>query len=364
MEENLNTIAYIKYIQHEIQDKKFDDYVHVFYEYKNYLESCIKKNPKDIEAICQLAAVYLELRYDEDTSIKLIKDTLINFADEISVIDKSRIYINLAFLYESNDEEKNCLYYLEEAIKLNPNVADAYNELGRIRMENNIIEDNLYLFEKAYSLSSKMKYQYNYSVALFQHGYILKAKALFEKLLPKYKDERQVLYGYGVCCFYTGNKRKAIEIANKLAQEKNDDYIAESEIADLYFLCGEYPGHNEMYDNSKFEYYLDVKWLAPYFYCLKVQGKMKELKSKLTEVIMEKNNKIIETEAEELDDEFTEVEKNESIQEYQKEKNKIITAFEKITNDTYKPEIRIKLWLMNGCYMIDCPRHQSLFNNM
>lgn len=100
MEENLNTIAYIQYIQHEIQDKEFDDYVHVFYEYKNYLESRIK------EAICQLAAVYLELRYDENTSIKLIKDTLTNFADEISAINKSRIYINLAFLYESNDEKK------------------------------------------------------------------------------------------------------------------------------------------------------------------------------------------------------------------------------------------------------------------
>ena len=360
----MNTIAYIKYIQHEIQDKEFDDYVHIFYEYKNYLESRIKKNPKDIEAICQLAAVYLELRYDENISIKLIKDTLTNFADEISAIDKSRIYINLAFLYESNDEEKNCLYYLEEAIKLNPNMADAYNELGRIQIENGIIGDNLKLFEKAYSLSSKMKYQYNYGVALFQHDYILKAKALFEELLPKYEDERRILYGYGVCCFYTGNKRKAIEIANKLAQGKNDDYIAESEIADLYFLCEEYSKHNEMYDNSEFEYRLDVRWLAPYFYCLKVQGKMEELQSKLTEVIMEKNNKIIETEAEELDDEFTKVEKNESIQEYQKEKNEIITAFEKITNDTYKPEIRIKLWLMNGCYMIDCPRHQSLFNNM
>lgn len=47
-----------------------------------------------------------------------------------------------------------------------------------------------------------------------------------------------------------------------------------------------------MYDNSEFEYCLDVRWLAPYFYCLKVQGKMEELKSKLTEVIMEKTIKL------------------------------------------------------------------------
>lgn len=360
MEEKLDTIAYIKYIQQEVKDKEFDDYVHVFHEYKNYLESCIKKNPKDIEAICQLAAVYLELRYDENTSIKLINGALTNFADEINVIDKSRIYINLAFLYESNDDQKNSLYYLEEAIKLNPNIPNAYNELARIRMENNFAGDILSLFERACSLSSKMKYQYNYAVALFQYGYILKAKALFEGLLPKYQDERLVLYGYGVCCFYTGNKRKAIEIANKLAQGKNDDYIFESEIADLYFLCGEYPKHNEMYNNSEIEYYSDARWLAPYFYGLKVQGKMEELQAKLTEVITEKNNKIIETEAEELDDDFTETEKNEDIQEYQKEKNEIIIAFEKIINEDYKPEIKIKLWLMYGCYMIDCPRHQSL----
>ena len=360
MEEKLDIAAYIKYIQQEVKDKGFDDYVHVFYEYKNYLESRIKKNSKDIEAICQLAAVYLELRYDEEVSIKLILDTLTNYADEINIIDKSRIYINLAFLYESNDDQKNSLYYLEEAIKLNPNIPNAYNELARIRMENNFSGDILSLFERAYSLGSKMKYQYNYAVALFQYGYILKAKALFEGLLPKYENERLVLYGYGVCCFYTGNKRKAIEIANKLAQGKNDDYIAESEIADLYFLCEEYSRHNEMYDNSEFGYSLDIKWLAPYFYCLKVQGKMEELQVKLTEVITEKNDEIMKIEVEELDDEFTETEKNENIQECQKEKNEIIITLKKIIDENYKPEIKIKLWLMYGCYMIDCPRHQSL----
>ena len=360
MEEKLEISTYIKYIQQEVKDNGFDDYVHVFYEYKNYLESRIEKNPKDIEAICQLAAVYLELRYGEDISIKLILDTLTNYIDEISIIDKSRIYVNLAFLYESNYDQKKCLYYLEEAIKLNLNTANAYNELARIRMENNFTGDILSLFEKAYSLSPKMKYQYNYGVALFEYGYILKSKVLFEELLPKYEDERQVLYGYGICCFYTGDKRKAIEIANKLAQGKNDDYIAESEIADLYFLCDEYSKHNEMYDNSDIEYYSDVKWLAPYFYCLKVQGKTEELQAKLSKVIAEKNNAIMEIEAEELDDDFTELEKNENIQEYQKEKNEIIMAFEKILNEDYKPEIKIKLWLMYGCYMIDCPRHQSL----
>lgn len=87
---------------------------------------------------------------------------------------------------------------------------------------------------------------------------------------------------------------------------------------------------------------------------------MEELQAKLTEAIAEKNNNIIEIEAEELDDEFTEIEKSESIQEYQKEKNEIIITFEKIINEDYKPEIKIKLWLMYGCYMIDCPRHQSL----
>lgn len=107
MEEKLDISTYIKYIQQEVKDNGFDDYVHVFYEYKNYLESRIEKNPKDIEAICQLAAVYLELRYGEDISIKLILDTLTNYIDEISIIDKSRIYVNLAFLYESNYDQKN-----------------------------------------------------------------------------------------------------------------------------------------------------------------------------------------------------------------------------------------------------------------
>lgn len=96
----------------------------------------------------------------------------------------------------------------------------------------------------------------------------------------------------------------------------------------LIFLCDEYSKHNEMYDNSEIGYYSDVRWLAPYFYSLKSTRKNGETSGKINWSNHKKNNKIIETEAEELDDEFTETEKW-RYSRISKEKNEIITAFEK-----------------------------------
>lgn len=54
MEEKLEISTYIKYIQQEVKDKEFDDYVHVFHEYKNYLESRIKKIRKILKQYASL----------------------------------------------------------------------------------------------------------------------------------------------------------------------------------------------------------------------------------------------------------------------------------------------------------------------
>jgi tetratricopeptide (TPR) repeat protein len=357
----VNISEYIKYVQHEIREKDYDDYAHVFHEYKKYLEERIKENPKDIEAVCQLAAVSFELRYEHLCPITLMEDFLSRYADEISAQDKARMYTNLAFFYEDDDDKEKCLSCLEKAVQLNPDVPNAYNALGRLYMKNGDTHEALELFEKACTLSTEPKYQYNLAVAFYQRGDISAAKAAFEKLLPQHQDERRIVYGYAACCFYSGEKIEAVKIADELAGEENEEaweYIAESEIAGIYFLCGEYEKHNEMYDRA--EYYTDASWLAPYFYGLKARQKMDTMKQKLAAVMEEKDKAIAEIHAEELDTDFTEADKREYAQNFQKEKDDILQAYCKILHEEYKPEVTMRLWFMYGCYLIDCPRHQRI----
>ena len=50
---------WIKYIQEKIRNNS--DYDSVYEEYKIFLENKLKENPKNVEVICQLVAVYNEL---------------------------------------------------------------------------------------------------------------------------------------------------------------------------------------------------------------------------------------------------------------------------------------------------------------
>ena len=68
-----------RYIQDEIQkNDSYDNYKHVFIEYKDCLEKCLLENPKNVEVVCQLAAVYNELTYQWKDIYKLLNELLKN----------------------------------------------------------------------------------------------------------------------------------------------------------------------------------------------------------------------------------------------------------------------------------------------
>lgn len=354
----MNTTEFIAYIRTEMKDKSYDDYVHVFNEYKDYLEKRVKENPKDVEGICQLAAVYHELRYQDSASTKLMEELLCGAEDQLSAEDKARVYTNLAFFYEDSYEQEKCMRCLEEAVKSKAGFPNAYDALGRLYVNDKFFDRGLKLLEKASRLSGDVKYQYNYGVAQYCRGNPSEARAVFEGLLSKGQGERRVLYAHGVCCFYTGDRAKALETAHKLSCEPEDDFIMEFEIADLYYLCGEYAKYCQLTD--KVTYYPNAEWLGPYFYSLKALGKADAFEKKLAEAVAEKDERIAESRAEELDEDYTELDKRRYIQALQKEKEDIIQVHSKIKDGDYIPQVEITLWFMTGCYLIDCPRHQHL----
>ncbi|MDR1564508.1 MAG: hypothetical protein LBS74_06090 [Oscillospiraceae bacterium] len=355
---------YITRIKKEIASSKlYEDEVPIWEEYKEYLESELLQNPVNVGVACQLAAVYNELRYSFKACIEVLCKLQKAAGDALSPAEKSRVLTNLAFYYEEIGEDAKCISCLREAAALKPRQPNAYDALARFLIEEGEFSGAVDCCRQAVSLSKELKYHYNYAVALYRSGHIQEAKELFEVLALEHKQERRVLFGLAVCCYYSGEKERAYAIADELAKEETDDYIAEFEIAQLYFLCGDYAKHNAMHDNTPYPYYETASWLSHYFYCLFVLGKTDELKAKLNNILQKKDEMIADREAAELDTDETPEGKAVELQQLREEKNEIEEAYNKIINLNEKPEINIKLWFMYGCYLIDCVRHSDWQEN-
>lgn len=349
---------YIRYIQ----QADTNDYSQIFLEYKAFLKKYIKDNPTDVEAVCQLAITNFELRASASEIIQKLEKFKKRYSAKISAADKGRLYSNLAYYYEEEDNMPKCMECLKKAIGLLPDAPNAYDALGQkmVKFGNNIEAEALSLFEKASTLSQEIKYQYNFAVSLFKNGNTERAKDIFEKLLAESENEK-LLYAYGVCLYYLGEKEQALAIANELASEELDnDYIDESMIADLYFLCGEYEMHNKMYDSCPFTYYYTADWLAPYFYSLKKMAKMDELKHIYEKVIKEKEEDITSEKKAEITEGYSEQDRAAYIKKLEKERDDIKISYYKSLNSDEKPDIKIELNFIDGCYLLDCPRHQKI----
>ena len=91
-----------------------------------FLNELLNKYPTNVDIICILASVELELGYQE-TAIKLLENFISKCKDVISNIDKARIYTNLGFYYEADKKQDE---YLLEAEKLNSPFVETYKGLA------------------------------------------------------------------------------------------------------------------------------------------------------------------------------------------------------------------------------------------
>lgn len=199
----MDITKYIICIQKAIAESdQYEDYVPLLEEYKEYLKVRLSQNAKDIDAACQLAPVYNELRYAHSDSIRLLEKALQFCSDDINLVDKSRILTNLAYYYEDNCNKENCIRCLRAAIDLKPQMPNAYDALARYCLEDVNFADAINYCQIASSLSNDIKYKYNFAVVLYQSGKITKAKTIFEELTDICKDERRTLYGLAACFFY------------------------------------------------------------------------------------------------------------------------------------------------------------------
>ena len=347
----------MEYIQEKIRNNS--DYDSVYEEYKIFLENKLKENPKDVEKVCQLAAVYNELTYQWDDIYKLLNEFIKKYENELTDEEKSRIYTNLGFYYDDQrNGSKRAIRTLRKAVTFNPNNSKAYYGLGAT-----------YYGAGKYDKSEEINpiYKFEYANLLMFNGKYEEAKIILEELIKKdfefgKEDFAKIKYSYIANKIQLGKFENIEDEINELMLETvNKDDFFEEEFAELYYLIGSYEKSRKIYSKFKIQdYQFPAWWLKFYFYSLKQLNEIEKLQENFKIVLKIKDEEIEEVKNGEFKREWTKSEKKEEIREIKRQIKNLNAEYEKILKTDYKPEVKIYPKFLYDCFLIDCPRHQKL----
>ena len=357
---------WIKYIQEKIRNNS--DYDSVYEEYKIFLENKLKENPKNVEVVCQLAAVYNELTYQWEDIYKLLNEFIKKYENELTDEEKSRIYTNLGYYYDDQrDGSKRAIRTLRKAVAFNPNNSKAYYGLGADYYGAGKYDKSEEMYKRACELENNPIYKFEYANLLMVNGKYEEAKIILEELVKKdfefgKEDFAKIKYSY------IANKIQLREFENikvkidelMLENVRNEDFW-DYIFAELYYLAGKYEKSEETYakvKNSNYE--VATWWIAPYFYSIKQLNQKEKLQREFEEILEIKSEEIEDVKNSEFKREWTKSEKKEEIREIKRQIKNLKAEYEKILKTDYKPEVKIYPKFLYDCFLIDCPRHQKL----
>ena len=357
---------WIKYIQEKIRNNS--DYDSVYEEYKTFLENELKENPKNVEVICQLAAVYNELTYQWEEIYKLLNEFIKKYENELTDEEKSRIYTNLGYYYDDQRYgSKRAIRTLRKAVAFNPNNSKAYYGLGADYYGARKYDKSEEMYKRACELEDNPIYKFEYANLLMVNGKYREAKIILEELIKKdfefgKEDFAKIKYSYIANKIQLGKFENIENEINELMLETvNKDDFFEEEFAELYYLVGSYEKSRKIYSKFKIQdYQFPAWWLRFYFYSLKQLNEIEKLQENFKIVLKIKDEEVESIKNGEFLTECTKSYKKEEIREIKRQIKNLKAEYEKILKTDYKPEVKIYPKFLYDCFLIDCPRHQKL----
>lgn len=329
-----------------------------------YLESKLAENPSNVDIVCTLASVKLELRCGDEAYVELLEDFLDEFGDDLDESSKARIYTNIAFV---EDYSQKALEYLNKAKDLKSPFVETYKALGLYNFSEYEYSSNLEnlelsreFFEIAKNLDESYESVLDYAVTLYELKQYEKAKETFLELYKTYPDRMWLKLCLAYCEVYLGNKEEAMHYLQQIKLDSDDNYnlntddIADFQIFDAYYVLEEYDKFLEYCDEDVDEnyYVIDCDYL---FYTLWIKGKLERFKK------LEENNRAYLEQAlkESFEDEYdSEEEKKETIESWEEDLKKFNEMIRLIKAGAPRPEVKLKLYPEYSCFMVDCVRHR------
>jgi type IV pilus assembly protein PilF len=147
-------------------------------------EKCLALNPQFTEARNNLGMTYQELGYLDKAEAEYKRAI-----SDLAYPSREMPYCNLARLYLNKGLNEAALETVQKALLVNANMALAYNLKGMILEKMNRLPEAITAYEIATrKVPDEVGFGYNLAVAAFKNNERDKARAEFERILPKVTD--------------------------------------------------------------------------------------------------------------------------------------------------------------------------------
>ena len=325
-------------------------------------EVLLNECPNSVDSVCELANAESQA-WREKNSQLILEKFLEKYSDELNDVEKAKVYTNLAFYY--NDEGNIKEYeYLSAAVKLNSPYIETYRGLAlyhftAYREKGSVaeLERSLLTYEKGRSISDNYEMNFGRAVCLFELKEYEKAKTIFLQLLENYPNRMRLFLCIAYCDVYLGNKIQSLDYLKKIKiggdpAYQRDDEIWEFDIFNAYYVLDEYKLFLEECEKAKSS--CDLNY-GPYYFGLWTMNQHDQFYLE-----MDKQRKKILTSIEEstVDEDFdSEEEKLDYFQCWKDDLESLNILEHKIKYENYKPTVKLKLWPIYDCYLIDKLSH-------
>ena len=326
-------------------------------------ETLLNECPNSVESACELANAESQA-WREKNSQLILEKFLEKYSDELNDVEKAKVYTNLAFYY--NDEGNIKEYeYLSAAVKLNSPYIETYRGLALYHFaayrEKGSVEDlerSLLTYEKGRSISDNYEMNFGRAVCLFELKEYEKAKTIFLQLLENYPNRMRLFLCIAYCNVYLGNKIQSLDYLKKIKiggdpAYQRDDEIWEFDIINAYYVLDEYKLFLEECEKAKSS--CDLNY-GPYYFGLWTMNQHDQF---YLEVDKQRTEILGCIEDVKIDDDFaSEEERQEHLQCWEDDLESLNILEHKIKYENYKPTVKLKLWPIYDCYLIDYLTHK------
>ena len=326
-------------------------------------ETLLNECPNSVDSVCELANAESQAWREKNSQLILEKFSE-KYSDELNDVEKAKVYTNLAFYY--NDEGNIKEYeYLSAAVKLNSPYIETYRGLAlyhfaAYREKGSVaeLERSLLTYEKGRSISDNYEMNFGRAVCLFELKEYEKAKTIFLQLLENYPNRMRLFLCIAYCDVYLGNKIQSLDYLKKIKiggdpAYQRDDEIWEFDIINAYYVLDEYKLFLEECEKAKSS--CDLNY-GPYYFGLWTMNQHDQF---YLEVDKQRTEILGCIEDVKIDDDFaSEEERQEHLQCWEDDLESLNILEHKIKYENYKPTVKLKLWPIYDCYLIDYLTHK------
>ena len=260
---------------------------------------------------------------------------------------------NLAwFYYREEDADEIAIELLIEAVRMNPTTYFPYNLLGEIYLKKGMWQNASIMLRQAIEIEPTTEACFNLGAVMYQLNNFEQAAIFYKRSAG---DSDYALYSYVKCLIGLGKIQEAKQKLSTFTG-KEDDFVGEIEVAELYMELGCYDLAVSWYEKGWTSYWHQPSWISGYVYSLLETNQIERAIIVQKEALQRKNEELEESYEEQCDEHWTEHDKHEYINTLREDKAEFEQMISRISNG-YIPSAEFNPSIRTRCYLFGCVRH-------